>query len=1103
MRIKLTLVALFVLLRAFGAPVDEQEARMQVAKFLNARYKSGLRKAPAKTDVLQKAFAGKVCYVYNVGSSQGFVIASADDAVQPILGYAAQGSFDAARIPDGMQAWMEQMEREMALLRRRPELKAFTAPARTSIAPLLQTTWDQDAPYNLNCPTFSGQNTYTGCVATALAQIMFYHKYPTTIPAQAAYTTTTKNISVNALPKLTVDYANMPLDGRNATTAVQKTALANLMRYCGQALNMDYTTNYSGTTATAEQLINKFNFDPGLRKIFRTEHTTAEWDSIIYTELAARRPVLMDAFNFTGGHSFVIDGYDGAGKYHVNWGWGGTSNGYFVLHILNPEDAGIGGTALEDGYTLGQDIFVGLQRKLPNSPTPKGKLLLESFSVGRESFSETKVYTRSSPSGSFSVDFWSEWANKNSVDVYAYSAYFNFYQDGVIKNNPLLSRLLYKTLPAATGSTYETAQANRTLDVSLPDGTYDLLCEYRDVEDGPMIRPIDCEKYMLKAVVSGNTMTISPPANIDKGLKINSVQINGKPYLNEIQEIRVNATNEGLQTYPTLYARVNGEAATGVGVAIDPGTTGEVLMHVRANNLRTNTLELCADIRGEKVLYTTTFQIYEEPEANLSGVMTFPDYVLGSDRPKMIAAPTLKTRLTLSNRNAVPYDGTVQLVLYKAEYNADGKLTALNSQSYVKRAVKIDANGTQTVELENTDVLTSGVYRVQWKYTSKGLLKDGESSALYQMVTSPFSAGGVNYRITGDHTAEVTYRAAAAGAPSGYSGTVTIPVAVADAWGRTYHVTSVGEQAFARAADLRAVVLPNSVRTLGDRAFDGTEGIEIFALRPEAPQTGTAVFSTANHVLRLPAQHSGYEAWGQTAGSALTVQQYSDRQANAFPGDAQPYEHRIERRMQRGFWNTMTLPFDILPEDLALYFGQGTKVAVLDPAATTEDVRFRTTTAVLRAGTPFIVKPAAEGQTISSTSIAAVLPAEQSAAPVQSTDASWSFVPLLSPTAIESGRDCFLGAGNKYYVAVGSTPEELTVYGFRAYLRPALPLTGSKQGTAYFVDDEPVATELALPTAAQEPESMIYDLQGRAVGRNLSLLPKGLYIVNGKKMVKP
>lgn len=1095
MRTTFTLLALFMAATVWALPVDEVQARQKVVAFLSKQHKSGLRKRPVRNQELKKVMTNKACYVYNVGTNGGFVIASADDGTQPILAYGTEGAFNADSIPDGVKAWFHQLEQSMSMLSTRAAGLYVPPVERAAIAPLVATKWDQDRPYNQQCPTVNGVYTYTGCVATALAQIMYYHKYPTQMGSLPEYITTSEHIRVPALPSTTFNYDMMLTEGYAGGSTEEKAAVAKLMRYCGQALKMDYTTSYSGSNPTSELLINTFKFDVGLRRLFRKDYTLSVWDDIVYKEIAAHRPVMMGAYNFTGGHEFILDGYDGQGKYHVNWGWGGQANGYYTLYVLNPEEAGIGATALEDGFTLGQEIFVGLQPPTGTSTPEKQRLLLESFSTDKQ------TYTRSG--GTFSVQFFAEVANKTSQTMYA-SALFNFYgEDGTLKNKGTYSAIIGWPISAAQGSSYSSAQPQRLREVDLDDGTYTLLCEYKLKDDPEIIRPLDCEKYALKVVVSGNTMTITPPDNLTKGLKINTVDIVGKKYLNTVQTVTVNATNEGVDNYPLIYALLNGKAVTGIGASIDPGTTGDAELHFTLTDLGTNTLKLCADIAGEKVLWEGTFEVYEEVEANLTGSMSFPDYVLGSEAPKKMAAPMLKMNLELTNENTVPYDSKVQMVLYKAIDMGDGRYS-LEGQSYVEKSVYLDGKGKTVVSFEAPDVELGSRYAVRWRYFSKQIAVDKELSSIYEMVRTPFSVGGINYNITGDNTVEVTFRApVASAAENGYSGAVTIPVAVTDPWGKTYGVTSIGEYAFFNATTLQKVVIPNSVKTIGDAAFNRCSQLDVYCLRPVAPVLGNNVFSSIDNTLHFTDEHSGY-SWQQQEGSAVTALSCSDKSAVSFPSDGNPYECFVTRNMQRGYWNTLTLPFDVWPETLSLYFGEGTAVAVFDEKSTSNSLNFRTTTDVIKAGTPFLVKPSATGEPITGFAMAATLPATVSEGQVKSTDGSWTFMGLLAPKAIEKGTDCFLGAQNKYYLADGATPEELTVYGFRAYLHPSASAVTSKIGVPYYVDGTPVTTSIERVWGTKKSTSRVYDLQGRDLGTSsLDLLPKGIYIVNGKKVVKP
>ncbi len=360
-----------------AANVTPQMALSKATSFLKSRVMNGHgpHMAPGATPQLSLATQMEGLYVFNVAANDGFVIVSGDDRAVPILGYADSGSFDPENIPDNMRAWLQGYADEMASLNSSNAAPA-TAPAlapmtvRTPIAPLVQTHWNQKAPcYNDLCPVYAGTNkSATGCVATAMAQAMYY----TEKKADNATTTTTAEIpsytsviTHPAIPAGTeIHWSLMQLSYDGSEPAAQQEAVAQIMYWCGVSVQMSYGyESSSNTTMVANALPSYFGYSSETTKgVSRSWYTYGDWLNIIYNELAQERPVVYGGQSSGGGHEFIVDGYDTEDYFHVNWGWGGTSDGYFKLSALNPDEQGIGGSSSTDGYHLGQDAVIGIQK---------------------------------------------------------------------------------------------------------------------------------------------------------------------------------------------------------------------------------------------------------------------------------------------------------------------------------------------------------------------------------------------------------------------------------------------------------------------------------------------------------------------------------------------------------------------------------------------------------------------------------------------------------------------------------------------------------------------------------------------------------------------
>ena len=301
-------------------------------------------------------------YVFTAHGDKGFMVISADDCAAPLLGICDDGHFDASLINPSMQEWLDGYADEIRWLRSNPNapryLPAPKMAARTDIAPMVTTRWSQDEPYNNMCPADGNQRTVTGCVATAMAQIVNYHKLPTgkgTGSASVTYKGTTYTFDYASE---SFDWANMLDDYTGSYTDAQANAVAKLMYACGVSVDMSYGTGASGavTSNVATALPTYFGFDSGAKTYQRKFYTLDNWNDLVYQQLKDYGPVQFSGRNDEGGHSFVCDGYRQGDFFHINWGWGGASDGYFKLTALDPDSQGIGGSSA--GYNSSQ-AFVG------------------------------------------------------------------------------------------------------------------------------------------------------------------------------------------------------------------------------------------------------------------------------------------------------------------------------------------------------------------------------------------------------------------------------------------------------------------------------------------------------------------------------------------------------------------------------------------------------------------------------------------------------------------------------------------------------------------------------------------------------------------------
>lgn len=403
----LLVLTLTMTIVAVAADITPDAARQQATQFVIEQFMSGkaFRRSSAQPQ-LTMATRQSGLYVFNVDNGNGYVIVADDDRAETILGYSNSGSFDPQHIPTNMRAWLQGYADEIAWLKehgsRTAPIMATKRSIKQAIAPLVATLWDQDTPFNDQVKDyFVHGDAVTGCVATAMAQVMYY---TATEAGQTSYTTTSQipgyttgySYSVPAIDAgTTLAWSDMIPDYSGDYSDAAAAAVATLMRCCGVSVKMNYANAYNGGSSAVSEniptaLTTYFGYDSSTQLIDRNKYSYSSWIEIIYHELTQGRPVLYGGQSSGGGHEFVCDGYQGEDYFHINWGWGGSSDNYFKLSALNPYDQGIGGSSTKDGFHFSQDAIVGIQLQgaggtILNVPQCNFNLELNSIVIDKES----------------------------------------------------------------------------------------------------------------------------------------------------------------------------------------------------------------------------------------------------------------------------------------------------------------------------------------------------------------------------------------------------------------------------------------------------------------------------------------------------------------------------------------------------------------------------------------------------------------------------------------------------------------------------------------------------------------------------------------------
>lgn len=326
-----------------AAPVDANHAQGIASRFLTSSTTLRMLKA-SSTPILAhtEPWSGDArqadYYVFNTSDGSAFVIIPGDDRAEEVLAY-GDGSLDMNNLPCNLQWMLGCYKEQLEWLHSNPSARVERAiPVNdVTIAPIVHSNWSQSEPFYNQCPDYNGERSVTGCVATAMAQVMYYWHYPEHAPALSGYTTRSHRIHLSSLPEKRLDWDNMLNDYASTPyNNAQADAVATLMRYCGQSVQMDYSPDGSGAYVYRQLAgMKEFGYNNQATALQKSDYTYDEWDALLQHQLLSGWPVLYSGNDpAAGGHAFVVDGYYD-GKYHVNWGWGGNYDGYFALGAFN------------------------------------------------------------------------------------------------------------------------------------------------------------------------------------------------------------------------------------------------------------------------------------------------------------------------------------------------------------------------------------------------------------------------------------------------------------------------------------------------------------------------------------------------------------------------------------------------------------------------------------------------------------------------------------------------------------------------------------------------------------------------------------------------
>lgn len=872
---------------AAAAPVSPEQAVATAAEFLKAPVarKAASRAASSRLKIADTyEFSGKTgCYIVAPENGDGFVIVGSDSRTG-VLGYSDSGVYDRSQIPCGLRMMLDAYAAETANM---PEsydpaasVSRVTKATRRSVAPLLTTKWDQSTPYNGKCPQSSFGRMPTGCVATAMSQVMKYHEWPRE-GKDLQYTD-------HFDPSPSYDYSqpfqwDQMLDAysMSGSTKSQRDAVANLMLACGVAVDMQYRTSSSGAFSCFVPDVARdfFSYDKGIEYIDRSTYDPALWDDLIYGEIAAGRPVIYGGVARDGGHEFVCDGYESDGYFHINWGWGGSYDGFFRLGALEPEGQGTGG--YEGGYNLRQHAIIGIQPPVDDSVGTISVFLNGYITASKEN---DKVTFSSNKGGSLS----SMWREKITfTPAVRFIAGDGKSHDFVFGSPVTTDAMSYEGI---YGKTPFICDVKESEILALADGIYTVVPAYVAPDtDGKTLHDLNYfPSAVLKATVKDGEVVFNTEGHFPED-KISTDGINLVTPLRQGQAALVDmeisnndlfdfsgtlffalfpattdtpSPSDALETYDSescsLTAATSHNLQTTIRFDATQGKYTLALFCLRDGSsepslVATETVDILSPLAGKgdgdlKVLWVYPDKIYNSTD----------NYVTIGIEAGEGFDQTLKTRIELIEENA-----------------SYPKVGASSAEIY--DAAALARLGAVRIKIRTNDITSpAGIYNM--------IIHNEENGKLSPLSKNDFSIEILGCPDPGDNDFiwysydKTTDAASVAGSIRRGTMNVEVKPEIDVIGNGTAVVKSVDADAFNNAGMLRTVILPETIENVGEGAFAGLSSLRDILFQSPTPPfaDGASVFgSTSGAWICVPA--GSYDAYRAALPSGLNLDEWAEK----------------------------------------------------------------------------------------------------------------------------------------------------------------------------------------------------------------------------------
>ena len=719
--ILLFVMSLAVMSTAWAESVSESQARSIAANFMASHAKSANSlKMASKATLRDRGTSGEKAayYVFNAGVQNGYVIIAGDDRAPAVLGYSDKGAFDAQAVPEAMQELLDSYALQIEALAQgaKPAPRSASGPA---IIPLVTAQWSQNAPFNTLLPILpNGNQAVAGCVATAMAQMLYYWKWPvsctTTLPD---YTSQSLGIYMPALEPVEFKWDAMQDSYlTNDTESDGAVAAAQLTLYCAQSVKMNFLYGSSGanTNHIPNILSTYFGFKRSAHCEYRENFSTQSWADFIYSELAANRPVIYSGSKASGGHAFICDGYDGEGMFHINWGWNGMSNGYYLLNVVNPDAQGTGSANETYGYIYDQYVVCGIE--------PGESESIFALTAGSVALNGA-VTTRTSSNANFKATVSGRFYNYTPETI-AVSFGWGLYQ-----GDELLSTL-YRSGSSSLPSGYFFRTENQELSFGsgITSGTYRIVPIFSEYGANNWRPCIGTDVNYIEVTIDGDNCTIFGHGTAGAAdYVINDITYEGSMHHGRPVDIALNMTNNGYTQNDLLHMFVNGTFNSTAYLGLEHDETDNIMFRFLPKTPGTYTCTFSLNQDGSDPIAQTTFTVLEMPVADLS----MSTQVLDVTDPQnmIITSDKYSVILTVTNNGSEVYNDDITVKLYK---DVDGNFGS-NAQ-VIDQRVLINPGETATVQFDMDNVINGWNYFAAIYYYSGGQMTLETTTPWYTIV---------------------------------------------------------------------------------------------------------------------------------------------------------------------------------------------------------------------------------------------------------------------------------------------------------------------------------------------------------------------------------